>query len=88
MLADIRRRFMSKEAFFSPNLPAADKGNGFAVRPDTENRPPTSPSYCLPATSFRCIFTRSVARIVGVFSARIVTDPDAVAYGAAIIQLD
>jgi hypothetical protein len=70
MLADIRRRFMSKEAFFFPDFPAPDEDNGFAVRPDTKNRPPTSPSYCLPPTSFRCIFNRSVAWIVGFFSAR------------------
>jgi len=70
MFADIRRRFMSKEAFFFPDFPAPDEGNGFAVQPDTENRDPTSPSYCLPPTSFRCIFTRSVAWIVGFISAR------------------
>lgn len=37
---------MSKEAFFSPDFPAPDEGNGFAVRPNTENRAPTSPSFC------------------------------------------
>jgi hypothetical protein len=75
MLADIRRRFMSKEAIFAPDFPAPDEGNGFAVQPDTENRAPTSPSYCLPPTSFRCIFTRSVAWIVGFFSARFAGKP-------------
>ena len=70
MLADIRRRFMSKEAIFSPDFPAPDEGNGFAVRPDTENNAPTFQSYGLPATSFRCNFTRSVAWIVGFFPAR------------------
>ncbi|MBP8696578.1 MAG: hypothetical protein KBH73_08955 [Syntrophobacterales bacterium] len=38
MLADIRRRFMSKEAIFSPDCPAPDEDNGFAVRPDTDIR--------------------------------------------------
>lgn len=47
---------MSKEAIFFPDFPAPDEGNGFAVRPDTENRVPTFPSYCLTATSFRGIF--------------------------------
>ena len=75
MLADIRRRFMSKEAFFSPDFPAPDEGIGFAVRSDTGNRAPTSPSYCLPPTSFRCIFTRSVAWNVGFFPARFAGKP-------------
>jgi hypothetical protein len=35
MLADIRRRFMSKEAIFSPDFSAPDEGDGFAVKPDT-----------------------------------------------------
>jgi len=70
MLADIRRRFMPKEAIFFPDFPAPDEGNGFAIQPDTGNLLPTSPSYCLPPTSFRCIFTRSVAWIVGFFPAR------------------
>jgi hypothetical protein len=48
MLTDIRRRFMSKEAIFSPDFPVPDEGNGFAVRPDTVNRAPNSPSYCPP----------------------------------------
>jgi len=54
MLADMRRRFMSKEAIFSPDFPAPDEGNGFAVQPDTGNLAPTSPSYCLPPTPIRC----------------------------------
>ena len=29
---------MSKEAIFSPDFPASDEGNGFAVRPDTGNQ--------------------------------------------------
>jgi hypothetical protein len=66
---------MSKEAIFSPDFPAPDEGNGFAVRPDTGNRPSTFPSHCLPPTSFRCIFTRSVAWIVGLFSARFAGKP-------------
>jgi hypothetical protein len=45
MLAEILRQLMSKEAFFSPDFPAPDEGNGFAVQPDTENIAPTSPSY-------------------------------------------
>jgi hypothetical protein len=49
MSADIRRRFISKEAFFSPDFPAPDQGNGFAVQPDTGNPAPSFPSYCLPA---------------------------------------
>jgi len=48
MIADIRRRFMSKEAFFSPGFPAPDESNGFAVQPDTENLAPTSPSFTFP----------------------------------------
>jgi hypothetical protein len=43
---------MSKEAFFSPDFPAPDEGNGFAVQPDTENLPQTSQSYCLPVGLF------------------------------------
>jgi len=43
MPADILRRFMSKEAFFLPDFPAPDEGNGFAVQPDTGNSPPTFP---------------------------------------------
>lgn len=43
MLAEIRRRFMSKEAFFFPDFPAPNEGNGFAVQPDTVNPAPTSP---------------------------------------------
>ncbi len=31
MLADIRRRFMSKEAIFSPDFPAPGEGDGFAA---------------------------------------------------------
>ncbi len=52
MPADIRRRFMSKEAFFFPDFLVPDEGNGFAVQPDTENRLSTSPSYCLPVGLF------------------------------------
>ncbi|WP_234703580.1 ATP-binding protein [Oleidesulfovibrio alaskensis] len=33
---------MSKEAFFSPDFPAPDEGQGFAVRPETANPAPTS----------------------------------------------
>lgn len=33
---------MPKEAFFSPDFPAPDEGQGFAVRPETVNPAPTS----------------------------------------------